>query len=299
MNTHSLRPLLLASLAATAFLGGCRDDVGPGFLSSATIESDLWKISPSTPGTWEKVAVGEGSPVDSGQFLAQVDSIPLVLKRAELQAAQAELQAGIAARSAEHRVLEAAHKGVEREASRATSLVADGAAPSRTSDEMQTQLATSKARLAASRSAIAALKAKGVVLSAQMNSLEDQIRRCTLASPTTGTVTARYRNAGEAAIPGRPVLEIGRTDTLWAEFFVAQPVLSRLKLHQILRLRLDSDTGESWTTARLSWISDEAEFTPKGVQTRASRNELVFRCRALAANPQGILKRGLPVEVWE
>ena len=103
----------------------------------------------------------------------------------------------------------------------------------------------------------------------------------------------------EAALPGRPLVEIGKTDTLWADFFVGQQQLAKFKLGQALRLRLDTGGEPLWIPAKLTWISTEAEFTPKGVQTREARNDLVFRARALAANPQGELKRGLPVEVWE
>lgn len=287
--------ILVASILT---LSSCRGEVGEGFLSSATVDADLWKVSPTSAGTIASVAVREGDAVVRGQTLATIDTVPLVLKLAELDAAMAELSAGVASREAEHRVLSASHRGVEREASRALSLVADGAAPSRTRDEAETLRETSAAKLAASKSAIAALRARSGVLKAQQASLRDQIARCRLAAPAAGTVLTRFRGEGEAAVPGRPVVEIGRTDTMWAEFFVPQTMLASVRLGQPLRLRLDAEAGESWIPARLAWISGTAEFTPKGVQTRESRNELVFRCRALAGNPEGSLKRGLPVEVW-
>lgn len=289
-------PAILA--VSTLFLSSCRGEVGEGFLSSATVDADLWKVSPSAPGTIASVTVREGDTVVRGQILATIDTVPLVLKLSELDAAMAELSAGVAAREAEHRVLAASHRGVEREASRARALVADGAAPSRSQDESETLRETSAARLAASKSAIAAMRAKSGVLKAQRVTLRDQIARCRLAAPAAGTVLTRFRGEGEAAVPGRPVVEIGRTDTMWAEFFVPQTILSSVRLGQLLRLRLDDGGEGSWIPARLAWISSTAEFTPKGVQTRESRNELVFRCRALAANPEGALKRGLPVEVW-
>lgn len=293
----NLRRSSLAALLGLA-LASCERTGTEGFLSSATLEADLWKVSPTVGGTLVSVDVREGDAVTSGQILATLDSIPLVLKRGELEAALGELESGVAARHAETRVLEATHRGLRREVDRARRLVRDGASPERALDELETQFETSAARVAASKAGVAALASRKAVIVAQKSQVQDQILRTRLVAPASGIVLARYRNVGEAAAVGRPVIDIGRTDSLWAEFFVGQPDLGALRLGQPLRLRLDVSDSSVFVPARLAWIASVAEFTPKGVQTRDARSELVFRCRALAANPNGLLKRGLPVEVW-
>lgn len=292
-------PKTLLTISVLALLAGCNKSMPEGFLSSATVDADLWKVAPVSSGTLLAVPVKEGDALKAGQLVAVVDSVPLVLKLAELDASQAELAANVKARAAETQTLVAADRGLQRELARTKQLVADGASTTQKLDDLTTQKETSTARIAAAKAAVIALQAKTKLIDAQKASLCDQIARCRLTAPAAGTVLTRFRNAGEAAIPGRPVIELGRTDTLWAEFFVSQQDLARLKLGQPLRLRLDLGKGEQFLPARLSWISTAAEFTPKGVQTREGRNELVFRARALAANPSGALKRGLPVEVWE
>lgn len=289
----------LLTISVLALLAGCNKSMPEGFLSSATVDADLWKVAPVSSGTLLAVPIKEGDALKAGQLVAVVDSVPLVLKLAELDASQAELAANVKARAAETQTLVAADRGLQRELARTKQLVADGASTAQKLDDLTTQKETSTARIAAAKAAVTALQAKTKLIDAQKASLRDQITRCRLTAPAAGTVLTRFRNAGEAAIPGRPVIELGRTDTLWAEFFVGQQDLARLKLGQPLRLRLDLGKGEQFLPARLSWISTAAEFTPKGVQTREGRNELVFRARALAANPSGALKRGLPVEVWE
>jgi HlyD family secretion protein len=289
----------LLTISVIALLAGCDRTGQAGFLSSATVDSDLWKVSPVSSGNLLEVPVREGDSVRAGQLVASVDTVPLVLRLAELQASLSELSSEVASRAAENLELAAADRGIQRELARTRALVADGAATAQHLDDLTTQKETSNARIAAGQAAVAALRSKAALLEAQKRTLRDQIDRCRLVAPAAGLVLTKYRNAGEAAIPGRPVVEIGRTDTLWAEFFVNQTDLARLKLGQPLRLRLDRGKGEAWVPARLSWIAGAAEFTPKGVQTREGRNELVFRVRALAANPDGSLKRGLPVEVWE
>jgi HlyD family secretion protein len=281
----------------------CKDSNQKGFLSSATLESDLWKISPVVSGTFTDIPLREGDSVSLGQRIAGIDSVPLLLKLEELKASRIELAATIQSRQDEIGTLVATDAGIQRELQRATKLVDEGAMTVQRKDDLQTQSEVSKARIKASQSAVNALKSKFAMLQAQENSLRDQIRKCQILSPANGRVMTKYRNAGEAAIPGRPFLEIGRTDTLWADFFISQAELGRFKLGQKLRIRIDrgnnSDTNAIWIPAFVSWIASEAEFTPKGVQTREARNELVFRARILAANQDGSLKRGMPVEVWE
>jgi HlyD family secretion protein len=279
----------------------CQKSEQTGFLSSATLESDLWKVSPTIAGTLLEVNVREGDSIQRGQVIASIDSVPMVLKLGELQAGYGELSAAIQAREDEIPILQATHKGIVREFDRATKLVAEGAATAQRKDDLETQKATSLARISATRSAIEALRSKYGLLKAQEQTLRDQITRCRVSSPATGRVLTKYRNGGEASIPGRPLIEIGKTDTLWADFFIPQTELARFKLGQKLQIRLDSgnDAKGILIPAKLTWISAEAEFTPKGVQTREARNELVFRGRAMAANANGALKRGMPVEVWE
>ena len=295
--THKLT-IGLISLGCLGFFA-CKNDSKVGFLSSATLECDLWKLAPASSGTLTSVRVREGDSVTTGQLLATVDSIPLELKMAELDAALQQVRANVQARAAENLTLQSNDAGIAREVDRITKLVAQGAATTQKKDDLETQRSTSKASMQAAQSAVKALQVQANLLQAQRKTLQDQIDRCSLRSPTSGRVLARYKNPGEAALPSRPVLEVGRTDSLWADFFVPQPELAKFALGEMVLLRIDEGTSAKWLPARINWISSEAEFTPKGVQTREARNELVFRARAMAANPAGILKRGMPVEIWD
>jgi HlyD family secretion protein len=124
-----------------------------------------------------------------------------------------------------------------------------------------------------------------------------------VAAPSSGVVLTRYRNVGEIVAPANPIFNIGEFDTLYADFFVPQTKLASLKFGDAVRIRLDNQSPTAREPARfvpavITWIGSEAEFSPKNIQTRQSRNELVFRIRATIPNSDGSLKRGLPVEVW-
>jgi HlyD family secretion protein len=176
--------------------------------------------------------------------------------------------------------------------------------PTRQKDDLGTKVQAANQNLKAAQYMLASLEEKRRTLEANRALLRDQLDKCYLRAPSGGIVISRYKNPGEVVGPGMPVLELATFDTLYADFYVPQPVLAQLKYGQEVRIRVDTQDekggkDELFVPAAISWIGNEAEFSPKNIQTRESRNELVFKVRAEAANPDGTLKRGLPVEVWK
>jgi multidrug resistance efflux pump len=177
--------------------------------------------------------------------------------------------------------------------------VKEGALPPQQEDRLSSSVDAARQKLSAGKDMLASLQGKEDGIRARMESIREQIRRCYLRAAAPGRILTRYKNLEEVAAPGQPLYEVGRDDTLQVDFFVPQTDLAEIKYGQPLRLRLDQGSGETFLPAVVSWIGQEAEFSPRNIQTRESRNELVFRVRALAANKDGLLKRGLPVEVWK
>jgi HlyD family secretion protein len=297
MDRHGKICLLFAVLSWGML--GCNHEMAEGFVGSAVVDADSWKISAQEAGPLLAVAVREGDLVRMGDTVALVDTLPLRLKLRELEAAVQELEAAVAARAAEVAVQQERQTGSERELRRASALQAEGAVSARNQDEWQTQVSVGVAQLKALRLGVEAQRARLATLRAQKASLLDQLARCVVVSPAQGRVANRYRNTGEMTSPGKPVLELLREDTLLIDAFVPQTALASYKLGQILQVRVDTGDSARWLPGHIGWISPEAEFTPKSVQTRDARNELVFRVRLRVANQDGLLKRGLPVEVWE
>ena len=169
-------------------------------------------------------------------------------------------------------------------------------------DRLSSGLETARLKLSAAKELQASLVGKQQGLQAKIAQIQEQLHRCYLRAPASGRILTRYKNFEEMAGPGQPLFEIGREDTLQADFFVPQTWLATLQYGQAMRIRLDLGDGKQnaeFLPATISWIGHDAEFSPKNIQTRESRNELVFRIRVLCANKEGKLKRGLPVEVWK
>lgn len=299
-GAHSVTWFAFAALAGLFAISGCRNGDDTRFLGSAQIESDPMTLAPALAGPLVAVMKSEGDSVNAGEVLAIIDTLPLHWQREELLASHDELRAALRAKHKEVAAIGTEAGGVERDLKRIGSLVQAGSAPEQQEDRLRTSLLSARERQQAAQAGAEGIKGREAALLAKLSFLDEQLRRCFIVAPMTGKVLTRYRQVGEMASPSQPVFELTRHDTLRAHFFVPQPALADLRLGGTVYLRLDlpGEQGE-FVPASINFISDEAEFAPKNTQTRESRNELVFEVKALAANSDGRLKRGLPVEVWK
>jgi HlyD family secretion protein len=290
-----------SGLLTAILLTACGGRVDPDFIGSAIVEAETYQVPALTQGRLAALFKAEGQSVAAGELLGIVDTVPIVLQMREAQAGLSELDAGKRSQQSQIQGGLAEVKGMERDYARIAPLAKGGSLPAQQEDKLSSGLDAGRAKLSAARQMLTSLDAKRQGLEARIGLLQDQLGKCYLRAPVAGRVLTRYKNAEEAAAPGQPVFEIGRDDTLRVDFFVPQTWLAGIKYGQAVRIRLDQGDGKqsAFLPATVSWIGDEAEFSPKNIQTRESRNELVFRVRALAANKDGMLKRGLPVEVWK
>ncbi len=273
------------------------------YIGSAVVEAQTFQIATTAQGTIVALFKAEGQHVGPGELVAIIDTVPLVLKLNELSAALAELGSAISSKKVEISSQESDVKGVDREYKRISNLVEQGSVPSQQKDNLETQFESSKLRVQANRSTLSGLQAKINTINAQRATLLDQLSRCYVHSPSSGTILTKYKNLGEVVPVGNPIFELGKYDTMQIDFYVTQPMLPSFTLGQKIRVRLDNEMAgqketQTFLPATVTWISEDAEFSPKNIQTRESRNELVFKIRAQAPNQNSMLKRGLPVEIW-
>ncbi len=281
---------------------GCGQKKNDGFLGSAVIEGKTFMVSSIVQGNLVSVLKDEGDSVGKGELLAIVDTIQLILRKKEIEANISEIEANIQSKKVDINAGQNDVDGAQREYIRVDTLSKMGALPTQQRDNLKTQFDGAKLRLDANQKALIAHIDRIKGMQARVAQTDDQIRNCYLSAPSSGIISTRYRNNGEIVSPGNPVFEITKYDTIYADFFAPQPIISSLKYGQNLRVRMDYDSGnglgEKFIPGRITWISNEAEFSPKNIQTRESRNELVFRVRVTIENREGLLKRGLPVEIW-
>jgi len=113
-------------------------------------------------------------------------------------------------------------------------------------------------------------------------------------APMGGIVTDRLLDPGEIASPRAPIVVIADLDHAWAEVFVDEPMVPRIKLGQAATVF--TDAGGAGLPGKVSYIASKAEFTPRNVQTAEDRSKLVYRVKIAVDNTNGVLKQGMPVE---
>ncbi|MBD3346406.1 MAG: HlyD family efflux transporter periplasmic adaptor subunit [Chitinivibrionales bacterium] len=300
MNLKHSGGIVIIMTVTMLLFAGCSRTQDKDFLGSAVVDVRTYQASATVQGQLISVLKNEGDDARKGDLLALIDTVPSVLKLREIEARRRQLKLEIASRSADITAVKSEVSGLKRELDRISDLAKKGSVPMQQKDKLETQYATAQAKLESAQRALSAASAKLEVLQTKKEQVEDQLRRCTVLSPVEGTILIRFKNQGEIAAPGLPLYEIAAYDTAQVDFFVPQPVLSQISVGRTVRIRIDRPENQDafFVPARITWIADEAEFSPKNIQTRQARNELVFQVRAQAANTDRVLKRGLPVEVW-
>jgi len=184
----------------------------------------------------------------------------------------------------------------KRERKRIEKLVEGGAATSKQLDDIIGQVALLEAQMAATASQKDAVYAERRTLQVQISQVEDQLIKCAIKNPIDGILLIKYREQGEIAVPGQPLYKMANMNELILRAYVSGEQLSSVKVGGTLRVKYDSSGGLQETSGVLSWVSPRAEFTPKIIQTREERVNLVYAIKVVVPN-DGSLKIGMPGEV--
>lgn len=184
---------------------------------------------------------------------------------------------------------------------RFTQLLEEGAATAKQVDDLKAQIAVLERQLSAQttnlQSGNRAVAGESSSLDAQIMQLEDQIANSIIASPITGTVLAQYAEEGELATAGRALFKVADLTKMYLRAYITADQLTNVKIGQ--QVRVYADDGQSDRreySGVVSWISDRAEFTPKTIQTRDERANLVYAIK-VAVVGDGLIKRGMYGEI--
>lgn len=299
---------------------GCRNEAGNGtILASGTIEAVEVSVAAKTSGQIESIAVEEGSRVQPGDTLAVIDSASLAIQLRQAEAAvdlaESQLQLLLkGARVEDIRQVEEAANQAEatlklssEDLERIRNLYDKESATLKMLQDAETRFKVAEAQQAAAQQAlqkvrklsrpeeIKAAQARLAQAEAGRDLLKKTIADATILSPTAGIVTHKTREPGEFAGPGITLLTISDLDHVRLNIYVTGADLGRISLGQQAGVRVDSHPGRVFD-GTVIFISPEAEFTPKNVQTQEERVKLVYRVKIQIPNPEGILKPGMPAD---
>ncbi|MEX2234793.1 MAG: HlyD family efflux transporter periplasmic adaptor subunit [Cyclobacteriaceae bacterium] len=274
----------------------CNDNAN-NFDASGTFEAVEVIVSSEVSGTIEQLDVEEGSSVEKGQLLGWIDSTQLYLKKKQLRAqidAILSKRPHIATQLASYRVqLDAA----EREQQRVRNLFKAEAATQKQVDDATAQVGVIRRQMEAHRSSLD-ISSQGLIsetlpISAQIEQLEDQLQQSRIVNPLGGTILARYAETHELAVPGKPLYKVADISTLELRAYITGTQIPLVKLNQKVTVFADNGSGGyNEYPGTLTWISSKAEFTPKTIQTKEERADLVYAIKVRVKN-NGFLKIGM------
>lgn len=282
------------------FLIACQAEQN-GFDASGTFEAREIIVSAENTGKLLELTVEEGMPMEANVIAARIDSTQLVLKKQQLQA---QIQAILSRQPDQSTQLAAIQEQIrtaEFEKSRLKNLVAGGAATQKQLDDINAQLSILEKQLEAQRSTLSktssSIYADVLPLSIQIAQIDDQLNKCLVLNPIKGTVLTTYAEQGEMAMAGKPIYKIADLENMLLRAYISGDQLPGLKLGQNVQVRIDSGNKDYKTyEGKIQWIANEAEFTPKTIQTKDERAHLVYAIRISVPN-DGNLKIGMYGEV--
>jgi HlyD family secretion protein len=289
------RAVIPIILALVVSFGSCgeRLDVPQG---SGFVEATEVILSAEATGRIESIRVIEGRPVAEGDTVAVIDTMSVALRlrkaAAGLQAADTKVSiAGIQSTlTSKERDL------AEKEFQRMKGLIGSGSVNQQQYD--QTELRFRQASLAVDQATASGRMARAELegARAEIAFLEEQLSDCIITTPLSGVIMDTFVEEGEFTVVGKPIVRIASLDTVWVKVYLPPKDLTRVTLGGPAEVDPEDET-HSPLAGRVSWISEEAEFTPKNVQTKEARANLVYAVKITVSNPDGILKIGMPVYV--
>ncbi len=269
--------------------------------ASGTFEAVETLVSAEVSGKLMLFSVKEGDPLKAGQETGYIDSTQLYLQKLQLEQSMKAILAG---RPAINTQLEALKKELGNAISdrdRIANLVAGDVASQKQLDDAETRIAVLRSRIAAQESSLKTttlnLNEQAETIAIQLRQVEDQLDKCKMINPVNGTVLVSYANPFEMVAAGRPLYKIADLSELTLRAYITGNQLPDVMINQEVDVLTDDGQG-GFRAGKgvVTWISDKAEFTPKTIQTKDERANLVYAIKVRVRN-EGQYKIGMYGEV--
>lgn len=274
----------------------CCDSGNRESFAFGNFEAEEILVPAEANGVLKEMYVREGDQLREGDKIARIDTVQLHLKKMQVIAGRSAVQAKLTQIRSQVTVQEISLSNLEREHKRFSALFQEDAATEKQLDDIRGQMDVARAQIEALKSQSLVVYAERDAQDAQILQLEDQIRRSLILSPSDGQLLEIFVRRGEMAMAGRPVIKMAELSNLTLRVFIDGNQLSSIKLGDVVNVSYDGKDNMLQTEGVISWVSPEAEFTPKIIQTREERVNLVYAVKVLVPN-DGSLKIGMPGEI--
>lgn len=301
---------ILLTLTIAFFLTGCKsnDDKAD---ASGTFEADEVIVSSEIAGKILSFDIEEGQTIQQNKVVGVIDAENLVLQKEQVEASIKALQQKTTDVNPQIELLRdqlSVQKSqlatLQRERNRIVNLLKQDAATGKQLDDINAQIDILKKQMNVTSQQMNVQKStistqnrsvlsESQPLAKRAEQLNDQIKRANITNPQNGTVITKYVEAGEITSPGKALYKVADLSTLTLRAYISGSQLSEIKIGQQVKVRVDKGKDEyKEFTGTITWISDKAEFTPKTIQTKDERANLVYATKVKVKN-DGYLKIGM------
>lgn len=285
--------LFIASLITLTACGNGKNN----FDASGTFEATEVIVSSEANGKLLQFNINEGQLLEAGKEIGYVDTVQLYLKKMQLLASQKSVRN----KSADiNKQIAATKEQINKallEKKRTENLIKFNAATLKQLDDINSQLAVLEKQLTAQISTLqkgnASVTEESSALDIQVAQLNDLLEKCRVSSPINGTVLAKYAEQGELASQGKPLFKVADIQNMFLRAYITANQLSQMKIGDKVKVYSDlAEDDRKEYDGVITWISDKSEFTPKTIQTRDERANLVYAVK-IAVKNDGYLKIGM------
>ena len=269
--------------------------------AQGTFEATEVVISAEGTGRILNFDIVEGEAIESNSTVGAIDSLQLHLQREQLKAQQVALLSSRPDKEKQVASLRSQIAKQRAELQRVENMLRDGAATTKQRDDIEAQIDILEGQLSATLSTIdnntSTINENAAALEAQIAALDDRITKCRISSAVGGTVLVKYAEEGEFTTVGKPLMKVANLEDIYLRAYFTSDQLSKVNLGDEVTVTANFGGDERYDyKGRVAWISAESEFTPKSIQTKDSRANLVYAVK-IAVKNDGRLKIGLAGEV--
>lgn len=287
---------LLGLCSLLALFSACGNGA-PKYDATGTFETTEVLVSAEASGCLLYFDIEEGMLLKAGEEVGVVDTVQLYLKKLQLEASLKSVEEQRPDILKQVAATKEQISAAQRERNRVANLLKVGAANQKQLDDAEDQLEVLRKQLVAQNSTLSnshqSLTWQSSSVGIQVAQVEDQLKKCHITSPITGTVLAKYAEAGELTAMGTPLFKVADTEQMYLRAYITSEQLSQVKLGQKVTVFSDYGTDEhKQYPGVVTWISDTSEFTPKTILTKNERANLVYAVK-IAVHNDGLLKIGM------
>ena len=269
--------------------------------AQGTFEATEVVISAEGTGRILNFDIVEGEAIEANSKVGDIDSLQLHLQREQLKAQQVALLSSRPDKEKQVASIRSQIAKQRAELQRVENMLRDGAATTKQRDDIKAQIDILEGQLSATLSTIdnntSTINENAAALEAQIAALDDRIAKCRISSAVDGTVLVKYAEEGEFTTVGKPLMKVANLKDIYLRAYFTSDQLAKVNLGDEVTVTADFGGDERYDyKGRVAWISAESEFTPKSIQTKDSRANLVYAVK-IAVKNDGRLKIGLAGEV--